>query len=144
MSADTGGAADVRLLFPNQNEHGLVRILNAFDRGGIKTVADLCAKTEHELLCLKNFGITSLSRVREALDAHGLHLASDVDMSLIPIVPKAPSALLDHFAGQALGEMLRLHCDGARDWGTAQSRAVSDAYDIAAAMLTERARRTEK
>lgn len=52
--------------------------------------------------------------------------------------------LLDYFAGRALGEMLHLHCDGARDWGGAQRRAVSDAYDVAAAMLTERARRMEE
>lgn len=44
------------------------------DENGIKTVGDLVAKSERELLQLRRFGPTSLDEVRRALQKHGLSL----------------------------------------------------------------------
>ncbi len=41
---------------------------------GIQTVSDLISRTEAELLGIKNFGLTSLSEIKEKLDEHGLSL----------------------------------------------------------------------
>lgn len=41
---------------------------------GIHTIGDLCARTEAELLGVKNFGSTSLNEVLEKLTAMGLSL----------------------------------------------------------------------
>ncbi len=49
-----------------------VKILSA---GGIATIDQLAAKTESELLELRNFGAASLNVVRELLETHGRSLA---------------------------------------------------------------------
>jgi DNA-directed RNA polymerase subunit alpha len=51
-----------------------IRSRKALERLDIKTVADLVARTEDELLGCKNFGQTSLSEVKEQLGALGISL----------------------------------------------------------------------
>lgn len=51
-----------------------VRARKAIQMLGIQTIGDLCAKTEAELLGIKNFGTTSLVEVTEKLTALGLTL----------------------------------------------------------------------
>jgi DNA-directed RNA polymerase alpha subunit len=43
-------------------------------RRGVKTVADLCALSDLELLSHSSFGETTIREVREKLAAHGLRL----------------------------------------------------------------------
>ncbi len=51
-----------------------VRARKALTLLGIETVGDLVARTEAELLGIKNFGATSLTEITEKLEAHGLAL----------------------------------------------------------------------
>ncbi len=51
-----------------------IRSRKALERLNIKTVADLVARTEEELLGCKNFGQTSLNEVKEQLAALGIGL----------------------------------------------------------------------
>ncbi len=51
-----------------------VRARKCMTRSGITTLGDLIRKTADELLQYKNFGVTSLTEVREKLDEYGLHL----------------------------------------------------------------------
>ncbi len=51
-----------------------LRAARALERLGIATVGDLAARTEAELLGVKNFGETSLDEVKEALKGIGLTL----------------------------------------------------------------------
>ncbi len=51
-----------------------VRSLNALHNEGIKTVAELVAKTDEDLLKFKNFGRKSLDEIKAALAAKGLAL----------------------------------------------------------------------
>lgn len=51
-----------------------VRARKCMSRSGITTLGDLIRKTADELLQYKNFGVTSLTEVREKLDEFGLHL----------------------------------------------------------------------
>ncbi len=51
-----------------------VRARKAIQMLGIQTIGDLCAKTEAELLGIKNFGTTSLVEVTEKLTSLGLTL----------------------------------------------------------------------
>jgi len=51
-----------------------VRARKAIQMLGIQTIGDLCARTEAELLGIKNFGTTSLTEVHEKLGALGLSL----------------------------------------------------------------------
>ena len=53
------------------------RTRNAFGRGGIRTIEDLLAKTQDDLLQLRNFGATSLFEVREVLAKAGLSLLGE-------------------------------------------------------------------
>ncbi len=50
------------------------RILNVFEREGIKTVRDIISKTQAELLSYKNFGRTSLMIVEKKLAEYDLFL----------------------------------------------------------------------
>ncbi|HOX38648.1 MAG TPA: DNA-directed RNA polymerase subunit alpha [Candidatus Brocadiia bacterium] len=54
-----------------------VRASNCLDSAGIRTVAELVAKTGSELLALRNFGKTSLKEVQQRLTDMGLSLAAE-------------------------------------------------------------------
>lgn len=51
-----------------------VRVRKALQLLGIQTMGDLAARTEAELMGVKNFGATSLAEAREKLAQHGLSL----------------------------------------------------------------------
>lgn len=69
----TGGDAEV--LAKSVNELDLsVRARKALALLGIQSVGDLVAKTEAELMGVKNFGMTSLTEIREKLNELGLDL----------------------------------------------------------------------
>ena len=51
-----------------------IRVRKALQLLGIQTMGDLAARTEAELMGVKNFGATSLTEVRERLTQHGLSL----------------------------------------------------------------------
>ncbi len=54
-----------------------VRSYNCLKRAGINTVGELCAKTEDEMMKVRNLGRKSLEEVVEKLTAMGLGLRSD-------------------------------------------------------------------
>lgn len=54
-----------------------VRARKCMSRLGINSLADLTQRTADELLEAKNFGVTSLTEVREKLTAYGLKLRGD-------------------------------------------------------------------
>jgi DNA-directed RNA polymerase subunit alpha len=54
-----------------------VRARKCMSRLGINSFADLCQRTSDELLEAKNFGVTSLTEVREKLTTYGLKLRGD-------------------------------------------------------------------
>jgi len=51
-----------------------VRVFNCLRKEGIKTLGDLVARTEDELVKIRNFGHRSLAEVTEKLEAFGLSL----------------------------------------------------------------------
>jgi DNA-directed RNA polymerase subunit alpha len=51
-----------------------VRARNGLENLGVKTIGDVAAKTEDELLGIKNFGATSLTEIKEVLESLGLSL----------------------------------------------------------------------
>ncbi len=50
------------------------RARKCMDRLGLQTLGDLCAKSEAELLGIRNFGLTSLNEIRQKLTQMGLSL----------------------------------------------------------------------
>ena len=54
-----------------------IRASNALESEGVETVSDLVGMSPTDLLCLKNFGRTSLKEVRRGLEQFGLHLNGD-------------------------------------------------------------------
>ena len=64
----------IDLKLPIEELNLTVRPLNVLKRSGIKTIEDLCKKTEMELQKVRNMGRHSLEEIIEALDEHGLHL----------------------------------------------------------------------
>lgn len=65
------------LLASNVRRLGLsTRALNCLSNERVKTISDLCAMRESDLLELKNFGQTTLNEIREKLAEYGLALAS--------------------------------------------------------------------
>jgi DNA-directed RNA polymerase subunit alpha len=54
-----------------------VRARKCMNRLGINSLGDLIQRTADELLESKNFGMTSLSEVREKLQQYGLTLRGD-------------------------------------------------------------------
>ncbi len=67
--------ADAETLNRSVNELQVsVRARKALAMLNIQTIGDLCAKTEAELMGVKNFGMTSLLEIKEALAALGLSL----------------------------------------------------------------------
>jgi DNA-directed RNA polymerase subunit alpha len=55
-----------------------VRAANCMEVEGLETLADLCGKTEDDLLEIRNFGKTSLKEITKKLDDMGLGLGMDV------------------------------------------------------------------
>jgi DNA-directed RNA polymerase subunit alpha len=51
-----------------------VRARKCLDYLNIKTIGELISKTEAELLGVKNFGVTSLTEIKQVLDKVGLSL----------------------------------------------------------------------
>lgn len=67
------------LLSRNVNELELsVRAVNCLEMGDIKTIRDLVAKTDAEMLKYRNFGRKSLNEIKEVLTGMGLTLGMDV------------------------------------------------------------------
>ena len=54
-----------------------VRSYNCLKRAGISTVGELCAKTEEEMMKVRNLGKKSLKEVKEKLISMGLHFKND-------------------------------------------------------------------
>jgi DNA-directed RNA polymerase subunit alpha len=69
----------IELLSRNVNELELsVRAVNCLEMGDIKTIRDLVAKTDAEMLKYRNFGRKSLNEIKEVLTGMGLALGMDV------------------------------------------------------------------
>lgn len=54
-----------------------VRSYNCLKRAGISTVGELCAKTEEEMMKVRNLGKKSLKEVKDKLISLGLHFKND-------------------------------------------------------------------
>jgi DNA-directed RNA polymerase subunit alpha len=66
---------DDEIMTKSVEDFGLsVRAKNCLAQLNIRTIGDLCSKTEAELMGVKNFGATSLSEIRQMLDSLGLDL----------------------------------------------------------------------
>ncbi|MEX0886990.1 MAG: DNA-directed RNA polymerase subunit alpha C-terminal domain-containing protein [Phycisphaeraceae bacterium] len=66
---------DAELLNRSVNELNLsVRARKALAMLGVQSIGDLVTKTEAELMGVKNFGMTSLTEIRERLQDHGMDL----------------------------------------------------------------------
>jgi len=71
------GSGNEQMLARPVTELGLsVRARKALQILGIQTIGDLAARTEAELMGVKNFGATSLDEVKQKLDEAGLGLRS--------------------------------------------------------------------
>jgi DNA-directed RNA polymerase subunit alpha len=68
-----------------------VRSSNCLRRANIKTLGDLVARTESEMLKYRNFGKQSLKEINEILGGMGLYLGMDVDAILGGEKPAAPT-----------------------------------------------------
>lgn len=55
-----------------------VRAANCLEVEGMETLADLCGRSEEDLLEIRNFGKTSLKEITKKLEEHGLSLGMDV------------------------------------------------------------------
>ena len=55
-----------------------VRSHNCLQAAGIRTIAELVSKEEHQMLKFKNFGRKSLTELTEKLDELGLKFGMDV------------------------------------------------------------------
>jgi len=56
-----------------------VRAYNCLKNANIKTLAELCMKTDAEMLKTKNFGRKSLEEIKKVLQELGLSLGMDLD-----------------------------------------------------------------
>jgi len=73
--ASTGGDANMDSLGKSVDELELsVRARKALDLLNITTIGDLVARTEDELLGIKNFGSTSLDEIKAKLEEMGMGL----------------------------------------------------------------------
>lgn len=59
-----------------------VRTIHCFENEGIRTVRDLVAKSEFELIRTPNFGRKSLNEVKEMLNVFGLKLRDTAILSI--------------------------------------------------------------
>lgn len=65
--------ANVASIFKNENGNE-ARVMKALVRNGIKTICDLCLRSENDLLAIKNVGQASVSEIASRLDQYGLRL----------------------------------------------------------------------
>lgn len=70
-------SSDKSLEMPIEELDLSVRSYNCLKRAGINTVGELCAKTEEEMMKVRNLGRKSLEEVVEKLNAIGLSLRED-------------------------------------------------------------------
>lgn len=80
--APAGGDVDElrrKLELPISHMDLSVRASNCLETEGIQTIGDLVARSQEELLTLKNFGRTSLKEIRKRLDDMNLTLGMDVE-----------------------------------------------------------------
>jgi len=75
-SADQAPVDETKVLLgkPVEDLNLSVRSRKCLQKLNVRTLADLVKKTEAELLGCKNFGVTSLNEIRQALDSLGLSL----------------------------------------------------------------------
>ena len=59
-----------------------VRAYNCLKKAEIKTIFELCQKSESEMLKTKNFGRKSLNEIKELLESMGLSLGMELDPRL--------------------------------------------------------------
>jgi len=85
-SGEHGEIADLRRLLeqPVSALDLSVRASNSLEGEGIQTVRDLVARTEDELMTMKNFGRTSLKEIQKQLEKMNLKLGMDVAALLSP------------------------------------------------------------
>jgi len=60
-----------------------VRAYNCLKKADIRTIFDLCQKSESEMLKTKNFGRRSLNEIKELLESMGLSLGMELDPELV-------------------------------------------------------------
>ncbi len=60
-----------------------VRAYNCLKKAEIRTIFDLCQKSESEMLKTKNFGRRSLNEIKELLESMGLSLGMELDPELV-------------------------------------------------------------
>jgi DNA-directed RNA polymerase subunit alpha len=70
--AEAGDEAQKKLAMPISALDLSVRASNCLEAEGIQTVGDLVARTEDDLLKLKNFGRTTFKEVEKKLQSLGL------------------------------------------------------------------------
>ena len=59
-----------------------VRAANCMEVEGFETLADICSRTEEDLLQIRNFGKTSLKEITKKLTERGLSLGMDVPTTM--------------------------------------------------------------
>lgn len=64
----------ISVIFHNESGND-VRFLNALNKAGIKTIEDLCHRTEANLLAIKQIGQYCIGKIKAFLSARGLTLA---------------------------------------------------------------------
>ena len=78
MNPDNKKMIDVKtnisVIFNNENSND-GRFLRAFKKAGVKTIEDLCRRTEADLLAIKQIGQYCIGKIEAFLSAHGLTLA---------------------------------------------------------------------
>lgn len=81
VAAPVGADDDVqrKLELPISRMDLSVRASNCLESEGIQTIGDLVARTQDELLALKNFGRTSLKEIKKKLDDMELSLGMDLE-----------------------------------------------------------------
>jgi DNA-directed RNA polymerase subunit alpha len=60
-----------------------VRAANCMEVEGIKTIGELCARTEADMLEVRNFGKTSLREIKKKLEERGLELGMEEAKALV-------------------------------------------------------------
>jgi len=68
--------------------YGLTRrVLNAFERNGIKTVGDLRGVTDMQMRCWGGFGEKCVKEVREVIGGHRERMVKHVEFVVFPPCP---------------------------------------------------------
>ena len=78
MNPDNKNLIDVKtsisVIFDKENSND-GRFLRAFKKAGVKTLEDLCRRTEADLFAIKQIGQYCIGKIEAFLSAHGLTLA---------------------------------------------------------------------